>query len=73
MSCFFELIIFTAASKEYADKIVEFIDKDWLIQHTLSQEHLLIQNKTTIKDLSWINRDLKTTIIIDDIPSNFSL
>ena len=42
MDCFFELIILTAASKEYADKIVEFVDKDRLIQHTLSQEHLLV-------------------------------
>lgn len=40
MSQFYELIIFTAASKEYADRILRFIDPKGYIKHRLYQGHM---------------------------------
>ena len=73
MSKYYELVIFTAAVKDYADSILDTIDhKNW-ISHRLYREHTRLEDYVSIKDLSLINRDLSKCIIIDNIASNFKL
>jgi Dullard-like phosphatase family protein len=72
----YEIIVFTAGTKDYADKILNEIDKDnKFIQYRLYREHLSYDDYdySVIKDLSKLGRDLTKTIFIDDCQENFAL
>lgn len=66
-------MIFTAAVKDYADQILDTIDKKNWISHRLYREHTRLEDYVSIKDIGLINRDLSKTIIVDNIASNFKL
>lgn len=67
----FEITVFTAARADYADVILDEIDKSKYITHRLYRHHLTKFNGVSIKDLSLIGRDLTRTIIVDNISENF--
>lgn len=69
----FELVIFTAASQNYADACIDMVDPDRLISHRLYRQHALSWGPVFVKDLSRIGRDLSRTLIIDNIQENFML
>lgn len=71
MSEFYELVVFTAAVQEYADWILDLIDPQKCIAHRLYRQHCLQKNNVSIKDLSKLGRDIRKTIIIDNLPENF--
>ncbi len=73
MAKHYEIVIFTAAVKEYADNILDSIDEKKRISHRLYREHTRIEDYVSIKDLSQIGRDLSKSIIVDNIASNFKL
>ena len=39
---YFEIVVFTAAVKEYADWVIDQIDKNKIIKHRLYREHTII-------------------------------
>lgn len=69
---FYEIIIFTAAVKDYADNLLDSIDKEkqW-IKYRLYRQHTTIMNNANVKDIGKLGRDLKRVIIIDNISDNF--
>ena len=69
---FYEIIIFTAAVKDYADNLLDSIDKEkqW-IKYRLYRQHTIIMNNANVKDISKLGRDSKKVIIIDNISDNF--
>lgn len=69
---FYEIIIFTAAVKDYADNLLDSIDKEkqW-IKYRLYRQHTTVMNNANVKDIGKIGRDLKKVIIIDNISDNF--
>ena len=69
----YEIIVFTAAIKEYADWIIDRIDPNSLISSRLYRNHTYFQNGTYIKDLARLGRDLSKTIIVDNNIENFQL
>ena len=76
LSLYFEINIFTAGEQDYADQILDHFDKDrTLISNRLYRHHTdkIEYNGTQfyIKDLSRVGRNLKKTIIIDNIKDNF--
>jgi len=72
LSKIFEIVIFTAATKEYADSILNIIDPDSsFIKYRLYRNHTTINTEDTVKDLNNIGRDLNKVIIIDNIQQNF--
>ena len=74
MKKIFEIVIFTAATKDYADSILNVIDpKNKFINHRLYRSHTIIYNFTFVKDLSKIGRDLNRTLIVDNLADNFKL
>lgn len=69
----YELIIFTAATQDYADWVIDQIDPDRLIHHRLYRQHALPWGPIFVKDLSRLGRDLDRVLIIDNVQENFML
>ena len=67
----FELVVFTAGIQEYADWVLDIVDSDKLIDHRLYRQHADREGGVFVKDLSKLGRDLKTTIIVDNVMENF--
>ena len=71
MSKHYEVAVFTAGLKDYADWIINDLDKQGFISHRLYRDHTRLKNGVYIKDLSRLGRDLQKTIIVDNIEDNF--
>lgn len=70
----YELIVFTAGTQEYADPIIDIIEKnEKYFYKRLYRQHTILINNIYIKDLTKLGRDLSKTIIVDNVPQNFSL
>jgi Dullard-like phosphatase family protein len=70
----YELVVFTAGTKEYADPIIDIIEKKekYFIKR-LYRQHTIYRDNIYIKDLSKLGRDLSKIIIMDNMPQNFCL
>lgn len=74
MAKYCEIIVFTAATQEYADAILDCLEiTDKYFDYRLYRQHTSFHGISLVKDLSWIGRDLKKTLIIDNIADNFKL
>lgn len=71
MSKYYELVVFTAGLKDYADWILNDFDRSGYISHRLYRDHTKYRNGVYVKDISKLGRDLNKTIIIDNIEENF--
>ena len=73
MAKHFELVIFTAAAEDYADIVLNELDKNKVINYKLYRKHTEQINGIFIKDLSKLGRDLTKILIVDNNKDNFSL
>ena len=73
MGKYFEIVIFTAAAEDYADLVLNELDKNNCINYKLYRKHTDQINGIFIKDLSKLGRDINKVIIIDNNKDNFSL
>ena len=71
MSLIYDIIIFTASLPEYAEPLLDILDKDKVIKYRLNRSHCRHYQNIYIKDLKVINRDLKDMIIIDNNPESY--
>ena len=70
----YELIIFTSATPEYADPLLNAIEKgDKIFDYKLYRQHTIIFNNEMVKDISRLGRPLDKIIIVDNLPQNFRL
>ncbi len=73
MSQHYELVVFTAALKEYADWVLNEIDPSGQVKYRLYRQHAIRNGTSFIKDLARIGRPLERLIIIDNTAENFQL
>lgn len=71
LSKYFEIVIFTAGIKEYADAILDELHCSKYISHRLYRHHTMMDGDVYIKDLGLIGRDITKTLIVDNTKDNF--
>jgi TFIIF-interacting CTD phosphatase-like protein len=71
MSNICELVLFTAGSKPYADKVLEVIDKDNLISQRRYRDSIYWEQYD--KRIDFLGRDIRRTILVDNHRECFSL
>ena len=74
LNTMYEIVTFTAGTKDYADGILNQLDKNGdIIKYRLYRQHTSISGCNVYKDLSKLGRDLSRTIIIDNLRENFKM
>jgi len=68
----YELVVFTASLSEYANPVIDTLDKNRLIKHRLFRESCVFhEQQVYVKDLSRLGRNIKDCIIIDNSPFSY--
>ena len=71
---FYELIVFTAATQDYGDLLIDAIEENNVyFEHRFYRQHTVIIGNDFVKDLNRIGRPLDKMIIVDNMPQNFRL
>ena len=71
MKKIYEIILFTFSSPEYANPIIELIEKDEkYFEHKLYIQHASYFNNEYVKNINDLGRNLKNTLIIDNNINN---
>ena len=71
---YYELVIFTAATQEYADPIINALESNKkYFDYRLYRIHTIIIDNDFVKDLSKLGRDLSKTLIVDNMEQNYKL
>lgn len=73
MSKLFDIIIFTASIPEYANPLLDKLDKSRVIKGRLFRENCTITNGLYVKDLNILGKNLKDVIIVDNNPISYSV
>ena len=82
MANYYELVLYTAAMRDYANYFLQRIDQDCLIKHVLCREHCQINKGGSgsddsdiqyfaMKDIRLLGRDIAKSLIIDNLEENF--
>ena len=71
---YYELVVFTAATQEYADPIINALEQNQkYFDYRLYRIHTIIIDNDFVKDLSKLGRDLSRIIIVDNMEQNYKL
>ena len=71
---YYELIIFTCATQDYANLLIDAIEENKIyFEHRLYRQHTVIIDNDFVKDLTRIGRPLDKIAIVDNMPQNFRL
>lgn len=68
----FEVVVFTASQKVYANELLDRIDPDGrYIKHRMFRESCLFVEGNYLKDLNVLGRDLSAAVLVDNSPHAF--
>ncbi|GIX61661.1 RNA polymerase II carboxyterminal domain phosphatase [Babesia caballi] len=69
----FEVVIFTAATPDYANPVIDIIDCERRIRGRFFRDYCTVWNGCYIKDLDIFDRESKDIVIIDNTPVSYYL
>ncbi|KAN0012222.1 hypothetical protein ACTFIU_007520 [Dictyostelium citrinum] len=72
VSQWYNIVIFTASMQQYADPLLDQLDTHKVFKKRLFRDSCLEKDGNFVKDLSMIDQDLTSTIIIDNSPIAYS-
>jgi len=68
----FEVVVFTASQKVYADSLLDRLDPEGTrIEHRLFRDSCLPVEGNYLKDLTVLNRSLTSCVLVDNSPHAF--
>ena len=71
---YYEIIVFTAATQDYADLLIDAIEENKIyFDYRLYRQHAVIIDNDFVKDLTRLGRPIDKMIIVDNMPQNFRL
>ncbi len=71
---YYEIVVFTVATQEYADLIIDAIEENKIyFDYRLYRQHAVIIDNDFVKDLSRLGRPIDKIIIVDNMLQNFRL
>ena len=74
MKKYYEIIVFTSATKQYADPIENEIENNMkYFDVRLYRQHTIVHDNYFIKDISRIGRPLDKILIVDNMQQNYKL
>jgi mitochondrial import inner membrane translocase subunit TIM50 len=73
LSRYYELVIFTSAPGYLGEPVAAVIDPYQYATYRLYRDHTKIEDGNFVKDLSVLNRDLSTVIMVDINPESYKL
>lgn len=75
VSKWYNLVIFTASVKEYADPVIDYLESERsYFQNRYYRDHCTLRDgQGYIKDLSSVDKNLNNVIIIDNSPISYAL
>ncbi|KAK7201144.1 nuclear lim interactor-interacting factor-like protein [Novymonas esmeraldas] len=69
----FEVVIFTASMRAYCDKLMDEVDPQGILGNLrLFREHCTLCDRSYVKDLHRLGRDLRRVAIVDNSPAAYS-
>lgn len=69
----FEIVIFTASMRAYCDKLMDEVDPQGILGNLrLFREHCTLCDRSYVKDLFRLGRDLRRVAIIDNSPAAYT-
>lgn len=68
----YEIVVFTASLSKYADPLLDLLDKSSVVRWRLFRESCRQYEGSYVKDLSFLGRDLRRTIIVDNSPHSYA-
>lgn len=72
ISRYYDIAIYTASTKDYADPIIDYIDKKKCIKYRFYREHCVSYKNFQLKSLNIFDKPLKDVLIIENNIFSFS-
>lgn len=72
MAAHYEIVVFTASVKEYADPLLDILDVNRVVSHRLFRDSCSSARCGYVKDLARLGRPLADTIIVDNSPHAYA-
>jgi CTD nuclear envelope phosphatase 1 len=73
VSQWYDLVVYTASLKKYADPLIDALDVHGVIRERYFRDHCIQVGNNFVKDISIIEPDLRKIVIIDNSPSAYVL